>query len=50
MPKCENQKIATCASLKALDTGFRLPGDGEVRDSQHQESRSVEMRNPEITK
>jgi hypothetical protein len=27
--------------------GFRIPGDGDVKDSHHQESRSAEMRKPE---
>jgi hypothetical protein len=27
-------------------SGFRLPGDGEVKNSQHQESRNAEMRKP----
>jgi hypothetical protein len=42
--KCENPKQAH--HLECWIPGFRLPGDGDVRDSHHQESRSAEMRKP----
>jgi hypothetical protein len=32
--------------LECWISGFQLPGDGDVRDSHHQESRSAEMRKP----
>jgi hypothetical protein len=47
VPKCRNaksQKPEIGASLEVLDTGFRLPGDGDVRDSHHQ------VRSPEVPK
>jgi hypothetical protein len=36
--------------LECWIPGFRLPGDGDARDSHQQESRSREMRNDEIAK
>jgi hypothetical protein len=50
VPKCRNaksRKPETDALLEVMDTGISDTGDGEVKDSQHQESRSAEMRNPE---
>jgi hypothetical protein len=42
VPKCRKEKRRNSRSRHIIP-GFRIPGDGEVRDSQHQESRSAEI-------
>jgi hypothetical protein len=44
--KCRKSKRRNSRSRHIIP-GFQIPRDGEVRDSQHQESRSAEIRNPE---
>jgi hypothetical protein len=42
--KCETPKSRNRRITRSLATGFRIPGDRDVRDSHHQESRSAEMK------
>jgi hypothetical protein len=46
VPKCENLKYAHC--LEHWIPIFRIPGDGNDKDSHHKESRSCETRNRDM--
>jgi hypothetical protein len=48
VPKCENPKQAH--RLEYWIPGFRIPGDGNDKDSHHKESRSRETRSREMIK